>query len=382
MNVQAQWSIETLIFYIGLSMIIALLFKIAIQKKENKNNLYILIYIILFGLLNFIAVFRYIDVKIGGTDAIAYIKLFNEATLVPFNLIKIITLNGKEYLFYNMFYIFRIFTIDYHYVFFLIYSIIILAYIVFITKNFKTTKRYIVLMLMILPYLNSFNVIRNSFAGAIGLIALNKLKDNKKVTFYILSIIATLIHYTAIILIVFEIYNSFFKKKILKKSKNIKVIYALIIILELILYPVLINYLANSGYSTYLGLQYSLLGYIPILILFIATEITKKDLTKRIEEDENIIFYNAFIFYCLLLPILIPFNGPSRLNIYFEIPRFIIWGYVLDIFQNRIKQFKGRSEYIYNFILTAIIIMWIIFRIFRTWEAAGIMPYYNEIFMR
>lgn len=382
MNLQAQWSTGTLIFYISLSIIIALLFKIAIQKKENKNNIYILIYIILFGLLNFIAIFRYIDVRIGGTDAIAYIKLFNEATLVPFNFIKIITLNGKEYLFYNMFYIFRIFTNDYHYVFLLIYSIIILAYIVFITKNFKTTKRYMVLMLMILPYLNSFNVIRNSLAGAIGLIALNKLKDDKKIHFYILTIIATLIHYTAIILIVFEIYNSIFKKKILKKSKNIKVLYVVIVVLELIIYPLLINYLENSGYSTYLGLQYSLWGYIPILLLFIATEITKRDLLKIIEKDENIIFYNAFIFYCLILPILIPFNGPSRLNIYFEIPRFIIWGYVFDIFQNKIKQFKGRNVHIYNFILSVILIIWIIFRIFRTWELAGIMPYYNEIFMK
>lgn len=382
MNIQAQWSTGTLIFYISLSIIVAVLLKIAINKKKNKNNIYKLIYFIIFGLLSFIAVFRYIDIKIGGTDSIAYIKQFNEATLVPFNIVKIITLNGKEYIFYNMFYIFRTVTDDYHYVFFLIYTIIILSYIFFITKNFKTNNKWMVLMLLILPYINSFNVIRNSLAGAIGLIALNKLKDNRKIKFYLLSIIATLMHYTAIILILFEIYNSFVKKRLLKKEKKIKTLYVLIIIIELILYPILIGYMENTGYSVYLGLEYSLWGYIPILILFIATEITKKDLLKKLKEDTNIIFYNAFIFYCLMLPILIPFNGPSRLNIYFEIPRIIIWGYVLDILQNKIKQFKDRNGYIYNLAIGSIIIIWIIFRIFRTWELSGIMPYYNEFFIK
>lgn len=382
MNYYKHWDIRTLIFYIGISLIVAAMFKKTIKIKEKNNNekLRIFIYIIIYLILIFIAVFRIIENGIGGTDAPAYIKFFLEADFVKFDIKKIVTLSGKEPIFYNFIYMFRIITTNYHYVFFAIYSLIIVAYIYFLDKNAHDSKQWIFIMLFIIPYINSFNIIRNSLSVAIGLFAINALKEKRKVVFFFLSIISTLIHYTGIILLMFYFFNIFFEKIIIKYKKQMLIFLIVLILIEINILPFIKQYLNNTGYAVYLDIEYSILGYLPMLILFLLTNIFNKELINELQKKNNLIHYSSFIFNCMILPILIPFNGTTRVNIYFELSRVLIWSYIFIIVKNKVKQFKNEKGVIYNLCIGIAIIIWIAFRFYRTWEAAGIMPYYNEIF--
>lgn len=382
MDFYKHWDTNTLIFYLSLAIGISIIIKNAIKLKYcEKNKKYIILYIISFMILLLIACFRVINESIGGTDAHAYIKLFKDAQLVKFDLIKIITLNGKEPIFYNLFYIVRLFTEDYHYMFLIIYSIIVYGLIYFYDRNIKDYKQWVFILLFILPYISSFNIIRNSMAAAIGYIAIAKLKENKNKQYYILSIIATFVHYTGIILIAFGIFNYIANKKIFYKKQLNPIIMIIIIGLEYAIIPIVEMFLKNSGYSTYLNIEYSLLGYLPFILLFIFCRIFNKDLINDLDKDNNLIHYNAYIFNLLLLPLLLPFNGPTRLNIFFDLSRYLIWGYIYSITKKRVKQFKGKGAVLFDFFVIIIILLWITFRIYRTWEAAGIMPYYNELFL-
>ena len=381
-----HWDIGTLILYLSLAFGMAILFKIAIEYKEKKKKkIVFIIYAFIYIILIFIACTRTIAEGIGGTDAIAYIQQFETAEFVKLDILRMLFLEGKEPIFYNLFYIIRLFTTDYHWAFFLIYSVIICSYIFFWDKNLKYYEKWAFIMLAILPFINSFNIIRNSMAVAVGLFALNALKKGKNVLFFVLAIIATLIHYTGIILILFYIYNVAVNYIVENKKVNSKIkphwIIGVLMPVELIIIPIIKQYLEKTGYSTYLDLEFSLLGYIPFVIMLILTIIFYKDLTERLKKDNNLLHYNAFTFNFLLLPILIPFNGPSRVNIYFDMSRFLLWGYMNEIIKNKLREkniLNEKNQKIYDIVVVCIIIAWIIFRIYRTWEGASIMPYYNE----
>lgn len=384
-----HWDIGTLILYLSLAFGMAILFRTAIKYKENKedrkNKISLIIYIIMYLVLIFIACTRTIAEGIGGTDAIEYIKQFQTAEFVKFDFLKILMLEGKEPIFYNMFYIVRLLTTDYHWVFFIIYSVIICAYVYFWNENLKDYKKWAIIILTILPFINSFNVIRNSMAVAVGLFALTALKKDKKVLFFVLAVTSTLIHYTGIVLILFYVYNRVINYIIANKKFHPKIkphwIVGALIPFELILIPIIKQYLSKTGYSSYLDLEFSLLGYLPFAIMMILTIVFYKDLTEKLKKDNNLIHYNTFTFNFLMLPILIPFNGPSRVNIYFDMSRYLLWGYMNEIIQNKLKELNilnEKNQKIYNIGVICIIIAWIIFRIYRSWEGAGIMPYYND----
>lgn len=379
MYLYRSWDLKTLIIYCFIAIICAFLLSIATKSKIKKNKFFI--NTIIFTILIIFSCFRLIINDIGGLDAKAYIQFFLDAEYVKFDLIDIIKLNGKEYIFYNMLYIVRKFTSNYHYLFFIIYSIIIYCYLYFIEKNLSSNKSWPILMLFILPFINSFNIIRNSLATAIGLIAITKYKNKKNIEAIFFCIISYLTHYTGIILFVFMVFNAIFEKKIKKKNKTTYLILGLLSIISLGLVSSIKSFLSNSGYSSYVGLEYSVLGYIPMYILFLLTMLFNEQLIDKLNKDNNVINYNAFLFNLLILPVFLSFNGVTRLNTFFEFSKIIIWIEISNIIKNKITQLKNGSWSFYHFILFFVVISWIIFKIYRIWYGSGIMPYYNELFI-
>ena len=118
---------------------------------------------------------------IGGADAYTYIGLFLNVKKISFNIFNILSFNGTEPLFNYLMYFIRQFTDNYHYFFIIIYSIIIICYMKFYSKNIKDNKIIIITLLFIIPFISSFNLMRNSLAASLGLLAITSLKENKTI---------------------------------------------------------------------------------------------------------------------------------------------------------------------------------------------------------
>ena len=124
-----HWCFPTLIFYILLAIIIALLFKKSIKYKKNsdsKFNKKYICYFLIYLIFIIFSCLRVIQPGIGGADTYNYIKYFNTMQYVNFNLKDIVLFNGFEYIFYNLMFFIRIIGGNFYIFMFIIYSTIIL----------------------------------------------------------------------------------------------------------------------------------------------------------------------------------------------------------------------------------------------------------------
>ena len=245
----------------------------------------------------------------------------------------------------------------------------------FYSKNIKDNKIIIITLLFIIPFISSFNLMRNSLAASLGLLAITSLKENKTIKFFLLSISSFLIHYTGIVLILLYLFI-FFRNKIDNQNKRPILMIFITILFGTTTIGFFTNYLLKSKYYLYLNLKISLLGYLPLLLLLILVIVFYDDLLLLLKKDNNVIHLNSFIFSVSCLPFVL--KGAARFLMYFDFSRYILWGYIILVIKSKVPQFKNnRLLEIISFIL---IICWIIFRLYRNYYPDGIMPYYNELF--
>lgn len=369
-----HWDNRTLILYLGIAAITTILLNIT--SKENNKKYVFFIYFIIYSFLIMFSCFRIVNTNsIVGADAMNYINMFLDSKKVTLNLSNIITLKGAEPLFYNSMYLLRLFTNNYHWFFFYIYSLIIICYLYFYNNNIKNSHIIIITLLFILPFIGSFNTIRNSAAVGIGLIAICKLKENKKKWYLFLAICAILTHYTGIVLILFYLFN-LIKNKIDKYDRKPIFIILFTMLSGLLTLRFFTYYLSESKYNIYMNLETSYLGYLPMLILLILCIYFYKDLLILLKRDNNLIHLNIFFFSFACLPFVL--KGAARFLLYFDFSRYVIWGYIIIVIKSKIKQFKNNN--ILEIISFLLIICWIVFRFYRDCYSAGTMPYYNELF--
>ena len=135
MDVIRKWDNYTLIVYLLLAILIALLFKLSIifkkestkiklfgQKIETKYICYLFIYLIFI----IFSCFRYIAPGVGGADTLVYINYFENLGYVHFSIKETLLFSGYEYLFFNFMFLVRILGGNYYVFQFFIYSIIII----------------------------------------------------------------------------------------------------------------------------------------------------------------------------------------------------------------------------------------------------------------
>lgn len=235
-------------------------------------------------------------------------------------------------------------------------------------------------MLIFMNFLISFNLMRNCLAVVVSLWAIYYLRKKEKIRFWLFSICAFLIHYTASIIFVLYLYEIFFKDRLFNNKKIIFLIIISISIVSIIIYPIVLNLLYNSGYTTYLEREYSLIGHIPKIILLILVYYTYSDILENLKKSEKLIYLKSFMFFMAILPISILIGGITRLELFFEFFMILLWGEIIDIFMKKIKYGEKKIDRGILAIAYIVMTLWILFRIYRIGFTHGIMPYYSDLF--
>jgi len=387
MEIVKQWSWPTLVLYVGLAILIAFLFRQSIVAKKNKKEIKIfkfklnvkyIYYFLICAIFILFASFRYYNAEIGGTDTVVYESFFTTIEFIPFSLKTIFTFEGYEFLYYNFMSLIKVIGGNFFAFSLAIYSLLVLAYIYVVDKAICDEKKWFWLILAFLPLLKSLNIIRNCFAAAIGFVAIEGLNRNKYITFVILSIVAFLNHYVAIILLALGLFCWIIPEKWITKKKILIPLNVACIAIAFVALPIAKIILKNTGFGIYLdNVEISLFGYIPIIFAYILM-IWDKEIVNYLKEIKHFVYYKVMVFISFALPVFILIGGASRMLLLFELPRFILYS---DLYAFYRKKIPAKLKILYDIACIGGVVLWFVFRIWRIWDGYGLMPYYNTLFM-
>lgn len=236
----------------------------------------------------FFAAFRDIYV---GKDTVSYINRFVYDPVISVNWSDVLSLNSGEPLFRVFLYFVRSFTDNYHVLFIIIYTIITIAFLLFLVNAYceyvditrpKLYYSFIPILLATSYYINSWNVLRSWLAVAFTLFSFLFLAQDKRRLSLVLIIIAGLIHYTAFVFVV--IWIAFIldeKGKILSNrfwcilfaAFGFSIIYGSASLLR--------NYFLNTRYISYVDNVSNWISFVPGLIVSLSTIMFSKELHKH-----------------------------------------------------------------------------------------------------
>lgn len=387
MEYTKHWDLPTLLLYLFLALLFAWFYKKSIiaKKKNAVSNFFCfkieqkyIWYGLIYTIFIFFSCFRYIGPGIGGTDTLIYVDHFQNMNYVPFKIKEVLLFSGFEYLFYNLMYFIKILGGDYFVFSLIIYSTIILCNLFVVDRTMHDEKKWIWLVLWFLPLLKSINIVRNCVAAALGTVAIDYLNSNHYKKFFFFAILAFLNHYIAIILLLFGLFCRIIPDKWINNRKINLIAFGCSIILTIIGLPVAKYLLSISGFSGYLDkIEVSIIGYLPIFFLYGIMLLKHKEIINYLKEIQHYAYYKMMIFLSLILPVFIMLNGASRILLFFEIPRYILYA---DLYQFYRKKIDKKYQLLYDIAIICVIIFWFVFRIWRMWDGYSLMPYINILF--
>lgn len=387
MDYIVRWDWPTLIFYLLLSLTCALLLKRALIYKMKPKYLKIfnfnihykyICYVFVLLILVFFMCTRVIKGELGGSDTLRYMYFFKTFNYIPFSISNILKMQGWEYLFFNFMYLVKILGGSYTSFSIVIYTLLFCCYIYYFDQNATNENEWFISLLFILPYLKCMNILRNCFAAAIGLISIEAIKKNKKALFFVTFIIAYLNHYISIVLLGFYLFCNFVPEKWYNNRKKTIIISLSTFIMTVMGIPIIKWLLSLTRYAGYINrIEFSPYGYFIYSIVYMMILLVYKDFIKTLKERNHMIYYKMIVFLSLVVAPFTVVNGTQRLLLYFEIPRFIMYGDLYSTYEKKVPQ---RYKKLFKYISIVLCILWIIFRIYRMYKSSWIMPYKNIYF--
>lgn len=386
-----SWSNTSLLLYIIMGIICWLCCHYA-KKRERitgrvrkLNSIEYLPWIISWTIL---AVFRYVDSSIGGTDAPSYIKYFE-------NCLEMVDDNTDiAFMWFNR--IIRYITNDYHILFLVFYLFIIVALIVFINEFARCESSSIPLCILFYLYLRSFTSLRSNFAIAFLLFALVALHRKKYFWTILLAVLSIFSHVSAVAYVAFILFYYLYKERKIGLGKSLTIFgvaFAIAMLVQNILRTGMFTFLANISSGAYLSYaqrfspsefltNYSV-SNLPQLGLFLMLIIFRKKIDKVIENAEEgdksrIQFVRLMCYYDFFIVPIITLLSIYRGYEYFYLARLIMWGEVIQIIK---KYVNSRSRRIVSVGFLIFFIVWMYGRIEATWASSHLMPYVFEPFM-
>lgn len=370
-------NVFTFILFMFISLLVAFLLFLA-QKRQNewfvkdkKVNYY---YIFIVILLTILAFGRRIDEGIGGADMINYIYHFQSQDLAFWY-------SKGEWLFCFINQIIGSFTTDYRIYFLFVYLFIAISFILFIKSYSQQNQSYIPFITFFYLYLLSFNTLRTSCAVAMFLLGLVAFK-NHKILASILIISSVFIHRISIILVLIIPFYYFYKQ-FLRDLPNYKL--ALFIIIGIIMIGLLVysckdllqssnllsdgdkEYIDETETRTIMNVINMCLTNLMLFIPFILLD----PWVKATKEYDLIKCFCIFSFI-LILPATI--LGVWRINEYLYIPRLIMWGVLLNTYEDKYL-FNKNSKIIFKFFVFLAFTVYTAYRLYRAGDTTGFMIY-------
>lgn len=348
--------------------------KYIISRNYKSNR--IILYSILWLILSMFAALRLVNASgIGGRDAYNYETIFlNPNDLSGERLEPLFLLYVKSAaLLTSTPEIYR----------FISYGIIAASYC-YVLYTFCKSKKLsaIPFILIIFPYLKGFNTMRSTFAISIFLVGIVLLYKRKNILAPIFILASVFFHRMSIVYVAFIFFYYIFKNVNFSNSRILFIVLLVFTsagyIISLKLQPLILLSQADSLQSNdieYLAksLDNSLFERIPLIFQHILMAIALFFLNTKLPPTKELIYIRLLIIYDLVIiaPASISF-GMWRSMEYLYIPRLIMWSYLIFTF---LKDFSARSKPILNFGIFGIFSFWLIFRIYKEWDATGITPY-------
>lgn len=381
--INPYFDIFSLLLYVFIGIIGALFIKYSNLNKPLHvpfiRSGELLFYIYFIALFVGLAVSRKVGYNIGGTDALNYIEIFENAFSGGDRF------EEQEQLFMLFNKIIRSFTANYKIYFLICYFIIVFAYIYFI-KNFVHEKiSYIPFILLIFPFLKSFNTLRTSLAIALFLIALVLLKKRKYLISYILVIATFFIHRMSILYILFIPFYLLFRRRFVKLQGFRLLIFFVFFIgigyisarfIQQYVLAFQIVYSSTDLYYVSTSMGNSILQNWPMMVPYVLLFIAYMFGYNKLDNDSATDLLKILCAYDIIIMPVSLVLGMWRANEYLYLARIIMWGFLIKQYSNKFESHSRQTFYIVVFVA---FLSWLIFRICSEWNEIGIMPYLLNI---
>lgn len=390
MSLTLHWSTLTLIFYVFLGIFGYFCIKKSERinaKYQYKKSCFNRYYLAFFLVWEAVAVFRYVSYDIGGADAYTYKTYFDICLSSNSGHLYV---EHVDFLYKVLNQIVRFFTDDYHWLFVIVYGIIIISYIIFIHEFSVKKMSFVPMMILVYIYLRGFNTIRTNLSVAMILFSIVLLKEKKVFWSIILAISSIFFHKAAIFYAAFIVFYLIYQKGKL----TVKGMLAWSIISAMVGYfgqnLIMIgniSFLDSGAYKYYAQMSIGTSFFsdfwkisFPQLVIGAMLLLFDKRINSSIgimdQESANRVKYIRIM--CMYDVIMIPVS--FILNIwrgyeYFYIVRLLMWGVLIN---EILKKIDKKSKIVISILFAIVFISWMCFGLYRTWEDSKLMPYVFE----
>lgn len=343
------------------------------KRFQRQSKAYIILF---FFMLLFFAVFRKVSLQLGGADVLNYIYNFEnifEGGLDRHNNTEF------EWGFQKITILIRYITDNYKVYFAFMYGIIIYGYIRFIKNNCTAGLSYIPFLLLMYPFIKSFNTLRTSVAISIILIGLCYIDKSKWKSLLIIAS-SILIHRISLLfvlvwpvcLIIEKIYPILTRKRfVLITLTGILISY----LLSLRFQEYAIEFQMFEGTDAYyiqktIGQDY-LMRYpmfLAQMILFIMLVINYNSIKW---DKKTCLLRSIFIYDLWIVPAALVL-GMWRSVEYFYLARLSLWSIIIYAMT---KDKTKDDTIIIKAVFLVVFVAWLVFRIYKEWEPTHTSPY-------
>lgn len=380
------WSTASIIFYVMLALLG--MFCMSKLKDESRQttfkNLFLNPHFLLWwGAWTIIATWRLVTYGIGGMDAIGYVHTF-ENSLTP-NLLD--DHSTSDLLFFEIVRTIRRFTSDYHIYFLCIYGSMLAMYIYFL-KHFSESRYSVVpYFLTFYLYLRSFNTLRSNFAIAIILMSLVAFSEKEYRKAYLFAIASVLIHKAAAVYALVLPFVHFFTKR------RINYYYLVVFVVisavgARIFQSWFLNFVADvdlgGAYKSYasssLEGNHSFMyvdSFGQWLLAFLLWKYKNMFSRESVSNPKVRILWLAAVFDITMVPFS-SILGIWRAYEFLYLSRLILLGLILSFV---LKSKSNSIKILVRSMVFLFLLMWMIYRISRTYEDSALMPYIFEPFI-
>lgn len=386
----AYWSWSSMIFYLILGLMAVWGLNKAYDNTwsdENDDSGYVDRRILVISLIwTFFATFRVLAPGIGGTDAGGYAMFFQNCLDSEYTDWMEHVASDRGYKWLNV--IIRSVTDNYHVLFALVYGFMAWTFMTFVKVFMPKQISYAPFLLTIYLYLVGFNTLRSHLGTAVLLLAAIALGEKKWIQACVWAALAFTMHKMMAVYALAIPFCWFFQQRKLKVYHVVALIFASSIVAGII-QPWFIQYTEevdlSGAYGAYarMSLERDFMdNYWKIafeqMVLGVAMVLLYKRTTAALdeEEDEEYAWRMRMIWlFCAFDMIMIPVAYIMNIWRAYEIfymPRIVMWAWLIGLVLDR-KPDKVRP--LLNVGLLMFVAAWIIFRVYRTYAPASLMPY-------
>lgn len=367
------FSLPSFVLYVAVGCMCGLWMKLTYSKRLKADPA--AMYFGLWFFLTLFAVLRAVGPNgLGGMDAYGYDLIFRN--------LEADRIDRMEPLFKYGTMLIRYVTSEVFVYRFVCYGAIAFGYLFFLKRFVVSELSFIPFILMVFPYLRSFNTMRNSVAIAVFVIGIVLFSEKKTLRGVAMMVASFFFHRMSIIYIAFIPFYYMFRKSNFQNGRKLFVFLICYLVLGYLAARLLQDYIIAANllssednsdmYYISTSVNENIFSRIPLMFQHILLLGAMICWNSRLPRTADVNFLRLLIVFDILIVPVSVVLGMWRSVEYFYIPRLVMWGYLIPCM---VRPFTAKSKRILGFGLFAVFVFWLCFRIAKEWEPAGLLPY-------